>query len=183
MTDDLEVHKHPESPETAGGVSGGKGRSKAKPRARADWQRPPFEAGNKLAVTHGAYSPEVVEATAVLTWPQLFGLIQKVPGYHEVDQLLVNEIRVVHAQLTQLRDRSDQTGGIIDLEGKPRPYMWLEEKLGRRLDNLLGKVGVGTVERAKIFGPLSEFARAQTAAIAAVNRLRDKQVKGKKGPK
>ena len=161
------------SDETAAGVSGSDVQPATEPRAREGWQRPPFEPGNALAVKHGAYSHELVSKTADEIWSGMEAQLRQMPGYLEADQILVDEIREVVAQLVQLRVYRREVG-ILDAQGNPRSFVWLEDKLGRRLVDLGKALGLGASERAKVFGAFMAAGRAQSEAMAAQQRLRDK---------
>ena len=166
-------------PGTAGGVSVPASPPATEPRAREDWQRPPFEPGNTLAVTHGAYSHDLVNKTADEIWTGMEEQLRQMPGYLDADQILVDEIREVVAQLVQLRAYRREKG-ILDEAGNPRSFVWLEDKLGRRLVDLGKALGLGASERAKVFGAFMAAGRAQTEALAAQARLREKQAPPKR---
>ena len=152
-------------------------RRASKPRAREAEPlhplRPPFEPGNKLAVTHGAHSAELVEQTAEEIWADMEQQLRLMPGYLEADRILVDELREVVAQLVQLR-RYRAEHGLLDASGNPRSFVWLEDKLGRRLVDLGKALGLGASERAKVFGAFMAAGRARAEAEAAQQRMRER---------
>lgn len=168
-----------ESQVTAGELLDSKAPPGSEPRAREGWQRPPFEPGNDLAKTHGAYSPAAIEKTAEEIWGDMEEQLRQMPGYLAADQILVDEIREVVAQLVQLRAHRAKVG-LLDGEGNPRSFVWLEDKLGRRLVDLGKALGLGASERAKVFGAFMAAGRAHTEALAAQERMRDRLKKPKR---
>lgn len=150
------------------------------PRARElqPWQRPPFEPGNKAGVTHGAYSGDLVEQTAEEVWASIEAQLQELPGYLAVDRILIDELREIVGQLVLLR-KHRQEKGLLDEKSNPRTYWPLEDKLSRRLLDYSKALGLGTAERAKVFGQFMAAGRAHAEAMAAQDRMRAKLTKPK----
>lgn len=183
MTENPVNPDQPDSLGTAPGVTGPDVDAASEPvRARDLALRPPqpYEEGNKAAVTHGAYSRDLVNKTADEIWDPIFAQIQTLQGYHDVDQLLVAEFRQTTAQLHQLRKRTTELGGLLDREDKPRPYWVLEDKLARRWLDQAKALGIGAAERAKVFGAMVPALRAHAEALRAQERLRAKAKKPRK---
>jgi len=143
---------------------------------RPPWARENFEPGNTEALTHGAYSPAAIEKTAEEIWAGMEEQLRQMPGYLEADQILVDEMREVVSQLVQLRKYRAEHG-LLDPEGNPRSFVWLEDKLGRRLVDLGKALGLGASERAKVFGAFMAAGRAHSEALAAQQRMRERLVK------
>jgi|SRR5579864_156636 len=137
------------------------------------WQRPPFEPGNQLAVTHGAYSLDLVNKTAEELWGVVLEMLMALPGWNDADQLVVAEFRITTAQLHQLRTRTKELGGLLDDENRPRPYWPLEDKLARRWLDQAKALGLGAAERAKVFGNLGTAERAHTQAMRDLASLQE----------
>ena len=133
----------------------------------------PYVEGNKAAVKHGAYSADLVNRTAEEIWVDMEEQLRLMPGYLDADQILVDEMREVVAQLVQLRKYRAEHG-LLDAAGNPRSFVWLEDKLGRRLVDLGKALGLGASERAKVFGAFMAAGRAHAEALAAQERLRSK---------
>ena len=160
-----------EERETAPGVSGGEAIPPAKPPRARENPRPPFAPGNQLATQHGAYSPTAIQQTADEIWADMQGQLEEMPGYMAADRILVDELREVVSQLVLLRKHRAEKG-VLDEKGDPRSFVWLEDKLGRRLVDLAKALGLGTTERAKVFGAFMAAGRAHAEALAAQERIR-----------
>jgi hypothetical protein len=166
----------PERRETAGGVSKPDVPSASEPARAKPWTpRPaePYQEGNTAALTHGAYSPSLVTKTAEEIWADMEEQLEQMPGYMAADRILVDELREVVSQLVLLR-RHRAEKGVLDEKGDPRSFVWLEDKLGRRLVDLAKALGLGTTERAKVFGAFMAAGRAHAEALAAQQRIRDR---------
>ena len=145
---------------------------------RPPWAHPNFEPGNKAAIQHGAYSGEVVEQTAEEVWASIEAELQLLPGYLSVDRILIEELREIVSQLVLLR-RHRAERGLLDAKGDPRSTWLLEDKLSRRLLDYSKALGLGTAERAKVFGQFMAAGRAHAEALAAQERIRAKLAKPK----
>jgi hypothetical protein len=169
---------------TAGELLDSKATPAAKPRAREDWQRPPFEPGNTLAVTHGAYSATEIEKRAEEIWPVLWERIQAAPGFMPVDVILARQLRKVCAAIDLMESRNDEIGFLTALD-EPQKFAWLLEKYYRQQGKLCEQMGIGSTARMKIFGQGMAASRQHAEALAAQARIRAslKKPRGKRGSK
>jgi hypothetical protein len=143
-----------------------------KPRAReAHPLRPPFEPGNTLAVTHGAYSATEIEKRAEEIWPVLWERIQAAPGFMPVDVILARQLRKVCAAIDLMEQRNDEIG-FLTANDEPQKFAWLLEKYYRQQGKLCEDMGIGAAARMKIFGAGMAAGRQHAEALAAQARMR-----------
>lgn len=131
------------------------------------WQRPPFEPGNTMAVTHGAESPrrveplaaemiaEATEAAPFLSEPS-FGPALKAWARAE-------------ARCALLAAYLDENG-LLDSKGNPRPATRLMTQMETLALKQRTRLGLDAASRAGIEASLTSSAAAQASLEAALDR-------------
>jgi hypothetical protein len=124
----------------------------------ADWQRPPFEPGNQVALKHGATSPakvnpraEAIAEAAAVAVPYL-GAADFAPALRAWAR--------AEASLELLAEWVDQHG-LLDGDGKPQPWIETLLKFERLAASHRGRLGLDPTSRAKLERELAAGAAAR----------------------
>jgi hypothetical protein len=111
------------------------------------WQRPPFEANNRAALTHGAFSAREVEPGAR---ELLLELEREIPEWVErVDTQAVLAWARSESRAQLLRTYLDQHG-LLDSKGRPRPAADLLLRVEAQAARLRSRLGFDPASRAKL---------------------------------
>lgn len=129
---------------------------------------------NKLAVKHGAFSPELIAARLPEVVAALHEAISAaVPYLQPIDSLLVEQTARTTVRLRLIDEWLDDLGGSwIDSRGRPRRCWQLYNSLQGQQRALLATLGVGPVARAQFIGGLAQ-AQQVANSQAAQERLRE----------
>lgn len=128
------------------------------PRPLQPWQRPPFERGNGLAVTHGAYSPRRVDPLAT-------DLFEKIVT--DLDYLADPSYRPAlwawaraEARVQLLSEWLDEHGPLAE-DGTPRPALAALYQFERLAAEARSRLGLDPLSRSRL-----GLATAQTFDLA-----------------
>ena len=126
-------------------------------------------ARNRIAVTHGCYSPEIVESDL----PVAVARIRETLTYvGPADELILQHAGRILAQVQRLDAHIERLGGsLIDSRGRPRGCTALWLRLGSELRATLKDLGATPAARAAIVGDLGSVrSDSSLAQLAAARR-------------
>lgn len=136
--------------------------------------RPPFEAGNKMALVHGAYSVEVYGPEAAAEFERLVAMIEAEPVPHLMRPSFLfaleglaealGRVRVIRKHMATEHDED----GTCDRETCARTLAEIERLVDRRLD----ATGLSPSSRARIERDLSLGQRARIDTGLELERAR-----------
>lgn len=110
--------------------------------------------GNALAVTHGAYSPAVIEADVPAKIEQLFG---QMPWLVDADYEGVKSFAYVCVQEDRLNAHLGPDGALFTTRGMPRPIYQLWKEIQHSKREWMKVLAMGA-------GPRSQYAQAMSGA-------------------
>ena len=117
------------------------------PRPRAEWSRPPFEPGNQLGTTHGAFSAARVDPVAS---DLIDAAIEAVPYLGEgAFRPALEAWARAEARARLLASWLDEHG-LLDAKGRPRHAAQFAVTVERQAAEARARLGLDPASRAKL---------------------------------
>jgi hypothetical protein len=115
-------------------------------RNRKSSSLPPARPGNKLAVTHGAYTPTLISPQAEALVEHLFSQFEHLK---ERDRLAVSDYAVAQVQVWRLMAYLEKNSP-FDARGRPRPAFDLLRRWLDRTDRARARLGLDPASRMSL---------------------------------